>query len=42
LWCGPTTVNLKRKSTKVGNFSYDEVLARLKEELDKLVATQEC
>jgi (E)-4-hydroxy-3-methylbut-2-enyl-diphosphate synthase len=41
LWCGPTTVNLKRKSAKVGNFSYDEVLARLKEELDKLIARQE-
>src|SRR6266446_1575832 len=38
LWCGPTTVNLKRKSMKVGNFGYDVVLARLKEELDKLIA----
>ena len=38
LWCGPTTVNLKKKSVKVGNFGYDRVLARLKEELDKLIA----
>lgn len=38
LWCGPTTVNLKRKSTKIGSFSYDTVLARLKEELDRLIA----
>ena len=38
LWCGPTTVNLKKKSAKIGNFGYDVVLARLKEELDKLIA----
>jgi (E)-4-hydroxy-3-methylbut-2-enyl-diphosphate synthase len=38
LWCGPTTVNLKKKSVKVGNFGYDVVLARLKKELDKLIA----
>lgn len=37
LWCGPTTVNLKKKSTKIGNFGYDVVLNRLKEELDKLI-----
>ncbi len=38
LWCGPTTVNLKRKDHKLGNFKYDEVLARLRVELDRLVA----
>jgi (E)-4-hydroxy-3-methylbut-2-enyl-diphosphate synthase len=38
LWCGPTTVNLKKKSLKIGNFGYNAVLARLKEELDKLIA----
>lgn len=38
LWCGPTTVNLKKKSVKIGNFGYDAVLARLKDELDKLIA----
>ncbi|MGH7960543.1 MAG: flavodoxin-dependent (E)-4-hydroxy-3-methylbut-2-enyl-diphosphate synthase, partial [Candidatus Binatia bacterium] len=38
LWCGPTTVNLKKKSAKVGSFSYDLILARLTEELDKLIA----
>ncbi len=38
LWCGPTTVNLKRKSQKLGTFSYDEVLPRLKVELDRLIA----
>jgi (E)-4-hydroxy-3-methylbut-2-enyl-diphosphate synthase len=38
LWCGPTTVNLKRKDRKLGNFRYDEVLGRLKIEVDKLIA----
>jgi (E)-4-hydroxy-3-methylbut-2-enyl-diphosphate synthase len=38
LWCGPTTVNLKRKDRKLGNFKYDEVLGRLKVEVDKLIA----
>lgn len=38
LWCGPTTVNLKKKSVKVGNFGYDVVLTRLKQELDQLIA----
>ena len=28
LWCGPTTVNLKKKSTKLGHFGYDVVLDR--------------
>ncbi|MFZ0888572.1 MAG: (E)-4-hydroxy-3-methylbut-2-enyl-diphosphate synthase [Candidatus Binataceae bacterium] len=37
LWCGPTTVNLKKKDLKLGFFGYDEVLARLKAELDKLI-----
>jgi (E)-4-hydroxy-3-methylbut-2-enyl-diphosphate synthase len=38
LWCGPTTVNLKKKALKLGNFKYDEVLSRLKLEIDKLIA----
>jgi len=38
LWCGPSSVNLKRGSTPLGAFSYDEVLPRLKEELDRLIA----
>ncbi len=40
LWCGPTTVNLKKRSVKVGNFGYDVVLTRLKEELDRLIVEQ--
>jgi (E)-4-hydroxy-3-methylbut-2-enyl-diphosphate synthase len=37
MWCGPSTVNLKRKSKKVGTFGYDEVLRRLREELDRMI-----
>lgn len=37
LWCGPSTVNLKRKGTKVGSFSYADVLPKLREELDQLI-----
>ena len=38
LWCGPTHVNLKRKTETVGAFSYDEILPRLRQELDALIA----
>ena len=38
LWCGPTTVNLKKQSVKLGHFGYDVVLDRLKEEVDQLIA----
>jgi (E)-4-hydroxy-3-methylbut-2-enyl-diphosphate synthase len=38
LWCAPTHVNLKARSESLGTFGYDEVLARLKEELDRLIA----
>ena len=38
LWCGPTTVNLKKKDVKVGSYSYTDVLLRLREELDRLIA----
>jgi (E)-4-hydroxy-3-methylbut-2-enyl-diphosphate synthase len=37
LWCGPRQVNLKRRSEKLGSFGYDEVLVRLKQELDRLI-----
>jgi (E)-4-hydroxy-3-methylbut-2-enyl-diphosphate synthase len=37
LWCGPSTVTLKKKDVKVGSFSYSEVLLRLKTELDRLI-----
>ena len=38
LWCGPNHVNLKRGSESLGAFSYDEILGRLKQELDELIA----
>jgi len=38
LWCGPSTVTLKRKAVKVGSFSYAQVLPRLRTELDQLIA----
>ncbi len=38
LWCGPTTVNLKKKDRKIGFFGYDEVLPKLRAELDRLIA----
>ena len=38
LWCGPTHVNMKRGPETVGAFTYDEVLPRLQDELDNLIA----
>jgi len=40
LWCGPTTVNLKKKDVKVGSYSYTDVLPKLREELDRLIAAR--
>jgi (E)-4-hydroxy-3-methylbut-2-enyl-diphosphate synthase len=37
LWCGPTHVNLKRRTESVGAFTYDEILPRLRRELDQLI-----
>lgn len=37
LWCGPNFVNLKRGTEELGAFSYENILGKLKEELDKLV-----
>ena len=41
LWCGPSYVNLKRGSTSLGQFAYDEILPRLKRELDELIAERQ-
>lgn len=38
LWCGPTHVNLKRGPRELGAFLYSEILARLKQELDAIIA----
>ena len=40
LWCGPTHVNLKRKTETVGAYTYDEILGRLRQELDRLIAAR--
>jgi (E)-4-hydroxy-3-methylbut-2-enyl-diphosphate synthase len=40
LWCGPSTVVLKRRDVKLGSYSYSEVLARLRQELDALIAAR--
>jgi (E)-4-hydroxy-3-methylbut-2-enyl-diphosphate synthase len=40
LWCAPTHVNLKRGSETVGSFRYDEVLEKLRQEVDRLIAAR--
>ena len=35
LWCGPKHVNLKKGPEELGAFKYDEILPRLREELDR-------
>ena len=40
LWCAPNHVNLKRGSETVGAFSYEDILPRLKQELDLLIASE--
>jgi (E)-4-hydroxy-3-methylbut-2-enyl-diphosphate synthase len=40
LWCGPNYVNLKRGPEDLGAWSYDEILGRLKHELDRLIAAK--
>jgi len=37
LWCGPTHVNLKKKANSLGAFTYDEILSKLRAELDALI-----
>ncbi len=41
LWCGPNHVNLKRRGEPLGAYGYDQILNRLREELDELIATRE-
>jgi (E)-4-hydroxy-3-methylbut-2-enyl-diphosphate synthase len=38
LWCGPNFVNLKRGPESLGAYPYDQILGRLREELDQLIA----
>ena len=37
LWCGPAKVNLKRGTEARSAFGYDEILSKLKAELDQIV-----
>ena len=38
MWCAPSFVNLKKGEQTLGQFRYDEILDRLRIELDKLIA----
>ena len=38
LWCGPTHVNLKKGEETLGAFTYEEILPRLRVEVEKVVA----
>jgi (E)-4-hydroxy-3-methylbut-2-enyl-diphosphate synthase len=40
LWCGPSFVNLKRGPESLGAFPYDQILGRLKLELDRLIRSK--
>jgi (E)-4-hydroxy-3-methylbut-2-enyl-diphosphate synthase len=37
MWCAPSYVNLKRGPETIGQFTYDEILGKLRVELDKLI-----
>ena len=37
MWCAPSFVNLKRGEETLGQFTYDEILGRLRVELDRLI-----
>jgi (E)-4-hydroxy-3-methylbut-2-enyl-diphosphate synthase len=39
LWCAPSHVNLKRRGELVGQFSYEEIVSRLKQEIDSLTTS---
>lgn len=41
LWCGPNFVNLKKGPAELGAFKYDEILPRLRSELDAILATKQ-
>lgn len=38
MWCAPTFVNLKKGPENLGHYPYDQILDRLRVELDKLIA----
>lgn len=38
LWCAPNHVNLKRKDALLGQFGYEEILPKVKQELEQIIA----
>ena len=40
LWCGPNYVTLKRGPEEIGTFAYDQILARLSNELERLIESR--
>ena len=41
LWCAPNFVNLKKGPVELGAYPYDQVIARLLEEVEKLIADKQ-
>lgn len=41
LWCAPNFVNLKRGEESLGAYPYDEILDRLRDQLDALIAQRQ-
>ncbi len=41
LWCAPNFVNLKKGPESLGAYPYDEILVRLKQELDQLIDSRQ-
>lgn len=40
LWCGPNFVNLKRGTESLGRYRYEDILGKLKTELDSIIVTK--
>ena len=40
LWCGPAAVNLKKGTESLAAYGYEEVLGRLKVELDAIIGAR--
>jgi (E)-4-hydroxy-3-methylbut-2-enyl-diphosphate synthase len=41
MWCAPSFVNLKKGPLTLGQYRYDEILGKLRVELDKLIAEKQ-
>jgi (E)-4-hydroxy-3-methylbut-2-enyl-diphosphate synthase len=41
MWCAPSYVNLKKGTESLGHFTYDEILGRLRIELDRLIEAKQ-